>query len=333
MSDFTDLRRAILFDPFDDTVRLVFADLVEEQRQPERAEFIRLQVRMASMPEYTSEFAALKKRERELIVAHGGTWREGYPRFTGIEWGPFIRGFIGGVEARRWSDFAACAEQLFELEPIQQLEIHTYTIEMLQEMKNAPIMKRLTRLDLNSMRLPSSELAPLLRSEHLESLTELHLVRDGLDDRVGTELFGSPVLSKLRRLKLNGNRFTPGSLRRLKKGMRSSLESLNLSENPIESEGLEILVAADVFPNLTALDLWGCGLADAGIEALVRAPWSSAIRVLDLTNNRISTKGAMALAASPNLENVVRIDLRYNQIPIKYREQLTERFGDRVWVG
>jgi len=41
--------RAICTDPEDDTVRLVFADWLDENGDPERAEFIRLQVRRAQL--------------------------------------------------------------------------------------------------------------------------------------------------------------------------------------------------------------------------------------------------------------------------------------------
>lgn len=44
------LYRAVLEDPDDDTVRLVYADWLDENDQPERAEFIRVQIALAKEP-------------------------------------------------------------------------------------------------------------------------------------------------------------------------------------------------------------------------------------------------------------------------------------------
>lgn len=48
MSDEAAFLAAILAEPADDTVRLVYADWLQENGQPERAEFIRVQVELSS---------------------------------------------------------------------------------------------------------------------------------------------------------------------------------------------------------------------------------------------------------------------------------------------
>lgn len=64
------LRRAICSHPGDDTPRLVYADWLEENGRPEQAEFIRVQVGLATFgvqtPENTHLFSRLWHREREL---------------------------------------------------------------------------------------------------------------------------------------------------------------------------------------------------------------------------------------------------------------------------
>jgi uncharacterized protein (TIGR02996 family) len=50
MADHAGFLEAIGDEPDDDTPRLIYADWLEEHGEPERAEFIRLQCRAASLP-------------------------------------------------------------------------------------------------------------------------------------------------------------------------------------------------------------------------------------------------------------------------------------------
>jgi uncharacterized protein (TIGR02996 family) len=63
-------------DPDDEVTRLVFADWIEEQGDPERAEFIRIQCRLANLATDDPERPALEQREIEL-------YRKGAPRWLG----------------------------------------------------------------------------------------------------------------------------------------------------------------------------------------------------------------------------------------------------------
>lgn len=90
------LLQRILEEPADDTVRLVCADYLDEAGQPERAEFIRVQCRVAAIEAdggRTHEFwdqvdkgvagwsspcrcerCVFRRRERELLTAHRDDW-------------------------------------------------------------------------------------------------------------------------------------------------------------------------------------------------------------------------------------------------------------------
>lgn len=102
------LLRAILEHPEDDVARLVYSDWLEEQGQAERAAFIRLQIRIATLesncrcgrcvqrrgggqhhngpcavdkerdelPDGRSKQALLRMRERELWEKHGNKWEQ-----------------------------------------------------------------------------------------------------------------------------------------------------------------------------------------------------------------------------------------------------------------
>ena len=93
MTDLDALRRAVLADPADDTVRLAYADALEENGDRDRAEFVRVGVELFATadphgdrfwdgqlgdgPESYQRRKALRRRERELLRLHEATWRQG----------------------------------------------------------------------------------------------------------------------------------------------------------------------------------------------------------------------------------------------------------------
>ena len=60
---------AISEDPDDDSLRLVYADWLEEHGQPDRSRLIRLQIEMARLPDNTEPPTALEVEEEQLLEA------------------------------------------------------------------------------------------------------------------------------------------------------------------------------------------------------------------------------------------------------------------------
>jgi uncharacterized protein (TIGR02996 family) len=87
--------QAVLANPNDDGVRLIYADFLEEHGQPERAEFIRLQCTLAKLPYADPRRPALQARELELLRLHQEAWL-GPLRPLLTHW-TFRRGFLDGV--------------------------------------------------------------------------------------------------------------------------------------------------------------------------------------------------------------------------------------------
>ncbi|VTR96727.1 Repeat-companion domain protein OS=Isosphaera pallida (strain ATCC 43644 / DSM 9630 / IS1B) GN=Isop_0391 PE=4 SV=1 [Gemmata massiliana] len=114
MSDETALLAAIYANPDEDTPRLVYADWLDEHGDPARAEFIRVQIELASRDDYsTEEYARLNARGHQLQGAHAARWLRHLSQFDEamqdqrvvVE---FTRGFpdtlsLSGAEA---ADFA-----------------------------------------------------------------------------------------------------------------------------------------------------------------------------------------------------------------------------------
>src|SRR5262249_31406571 len=60
--------------PEDDVPGLIYADWLEEHGQPERAEFIRVQVELAGLPFEDERVSGLQARAFRLLSRHGMTW-------------------------------------------------------------------------------------------------------------------------------------------------------------------------------------------------------------------------------------------------------------------
>ena len=79
--------------PWDDTPRLIMADWLEENGDPDRAEFIRLQCQLAGGLLDLAERDAMRAREGELLARHAGAWFGPFANWGGGEY-RFRRGFI-----------------------------------------------------------------------------------------------------------------------------------------------------------------------------------------------------------------------------------------------
>lgn len=109
MSDGDALLATILTQPAEDTPRLVYADWLEENGQPERAEFIRLQVNLASCGLTAGHSEPLHPRIRELLTRDNmASW---FKRFVVADESMvtmYAGHFAIGSVRRGFFDFVAC---------------------------------------------------------------------------------------------------------------------------------------------------------------------------------------------------------------------------------
>jgi uncharacterized protein (TIGR02996 family) len=78
MSDGSALLEAIRHEPDDDGLRLVYADWLEETGDPERAEFIRVQIESERHVTGSPEHTRLTDRAVELLSKNASEWANGY---------------------------------------------------------------------------------------------------------------------------------------------------------------------------------------------------------------------------------------------------------------
>jgi uncharacterized protein (TIGR02996 family) len=295
--------------PEDGTPRLILADWLDDHGQPERAELIRLQCRLADLTD--------EHRVQELLAQHHAAW---LGRFTRPGWSVTTeRGLVClEVTARKLLADADRLAACKELEWVEQVRIRQ-SAGVLDEVLASPLLRRVGRLA-----LPDNPIGPLAqaldRSPSLDLLAALDLAGcDPGPDGVAV-LAGVARLGQLATLNLNGNREVDSN-RLDSAGVRaladsphlSGLRSLSLAENGLTAEDLLSLVAP-WFSGLRRLNLRSNRLHDRGAEILAAVQPAPALTHLDLSDNGIGAEGARALAASPLVENVVWLNLHGNRL-------------------
>jgi uncharacterized protein (TIGR02996 family) len=147
MSDGEALLRAVVENPADDGVRLVYADWLEENGDAERGEFIRMQVEMARLPADDLAREPLRERLRR-VSSRLDEWRRALPRLPGVNWQRFWRGFVSGAAVDHWGHFRRQADRLFAATPVQFLRFLKLGTEQCEELTRSPYLGRLLGLSL-----------------------------------------------------------------------------------------------------------------------------------------------------------------------------------------
>lgn len=136
----TQLLRAIIAQPAEDTPRLVYADYLDENGEPERAEFIRIDVeRHRRWPNFArvceadrpgaypdaADLAAVESRLMELVESIGIDALLGRERFQWDFWSPgVIRGFVESLSMPA-ADWLECADAILASHPVERVTLTT----------------------------------------------------------------------------------------------------------------------------------------------------------------------------------------------------------------
>jgi uncharacterized protein (TIGR02996 family) len=242
------LLAAIGGNPDDDTVRLVYADWLDEHERPERAEFIRLQIRLYRGGTSDPIAESLRARQHALLLAHEAAWKrevpEGFQALPG-----FRRGFLhrakataaavlaaredgrtrlldvlhlhGDVPSSRWKELAESPilTNLIELTVESMLPIGFAGAHALASRE----FPRLERLVLNRQSLGNIGLRYLCESWGFPRLRELEVEDNHITDRGLDMLFHSMLVRRLWRLRLDGNELSREAIRRLRERFPSLL--------------------------------------------------------------------------------------------------------------
>jgi uncharacterized protein (TIGR02996 family) len=314
---------AVLASPDDDAPRLIFADWFAENGQPERAEFIQLQIARARLPRRDPARLYTGEREWALLEAHGAQWLAPLPE-AARRHVKFERGFPGRVEPEL-IDFLNWDDTLWQVAPVTALWLGDRWLH-----------DGTYREGLDKER----EMRALAAKPQLEHIRTLDLTESGYFVIADLDIFfTSPHLSNLRQMTVADIGAGPPNWGGGRDGVvhavvrardLSGLKWLNLEANGITHEGVAALLASRLLPQLTELVLGNNGIADEGAERLASSPRVAGLEYLHLYCADIGDRGAHALAASPYLRHLKELSLMGNNFGEEAQAALRESFGDRL---
>jgi uncharacterized protein (TIGR02996 family) len=151
MSDRLVFLRAIRAHPDDDTARLAFADWLDEHDEPERAEFIRVQIELEPIRTRIDIPRAreLHQREDELLRAHGDDWLGTNHLLTNpADFGPVCRRGLPDYACLSLDTLLANGEALFAAHPTLR-EVALYGLaNRCSDLTLSPLLARLDTLEI-----------------------------------------------------------------------------------------------------------------------------------------------------------------------------------------
>ncbi len=358
MSTEAALLRTIRETPDDDTARLVYADLVEEEGDPARGEFIRVQVALANISETDPARRALEDREHELLAEHESRWLGVPTDSDGLTAWQFVRGFVDDVSAtpnfmqNEGSDLCA-------VNPVHRWRVQSSQQDMpadLLEAGRRPWFSRLETVDLTGWYSTIGELEHFLTRSDFARLRELDITsRPGLDDlpgilgrtgfreqlkvlRVGEIFAGigdgldAPSLirvlapTRLTELSLRACNLTTDDVRDLLDAdCCRELTALNVRDNQISPDGWDAFRAAKC--RLRSLDLSGTPLGAISLEDVLRQQSLSELRVLNLNRCGSAMANIRALATSRFWTQAEELRMQAGTIPENSLEPLFTSTG------
>ncbi|QEG30769.1 Leucine Rich repeats (2 copies) [Gemmata obscuriglobus] len=339
------LYRAICAHPDEDTPRLAFADLLDEDGEHRRAAFVRTQVELARLPAYDPVCVTARQRDPDALtgwcMAH--TLPKGLP--AGCEWRQFEfrRGFPWKVGVRSLAALLETGDALFRVAPIRALGVDSRDRPDLAALADWPHLTRLHRLNFSTGWFGADDVAQFARSPHAAGITELGFEFESLAPEGLGALAESALFARLTALELSANAFPAallvdalggarraGALSRL--GLPNNrigaadaealfglpavreLQHLDLSDNPLAADGLTALAASGIVRGLRTLNLSRTRPGVLGVKALTEAGGLAGLRQLDLSNNALGPNAVKALAGAPALRGLRALNLSNNHV-------------------
>jgi uncharacterized protein (TIGR02996 family) len=338
--------RALLDDartrPEDDGPRLVLADWLEDHGDADRAELIRLELRLERLPSYDPEVHAVDARHGELLKAHVGEWLEdrassplarsfkrGLIRVSAILRPPERAALREAARAPGWAwvegldlwrvnegGFASLPGAALEGINFLQFNQDSFSPATAREWASSPHLGRLKSFTVNANPCGLEEIEALASSPNLDRLTALTLNSHGnhFTSTCVRVLAQSPRLAGLTFLDLGSNALSASGVAELARARAlDQLEHLCLHGAYSGEEGAEAL-AKRSFPRLTTLDFRFNRLSATGIRALLAGDLLCSVVSLDLSDNLFGCAGAQLLAQASGLTSLTSLELRGNKV-------------------
>lgn len=345
MTTLAGLVQACKDEPDADELRLILADWLEDHDDPDRAELIRLSLRISKPNVPPAWQAGDHLRMARLRRRTDARWLGEAPR-AGLSVG-YQRGFVGIRATLRELTDADSVAALAGLSPwTENFVLQPHRRADVAEYANDPITRHFTQLGLKAGSEAASQLASSGCAGHLRGLAfyraqsagnatlPLFAPDSGLSGLRALEvqrflslkevqaLATAPFAPRLRSLTITRaylDRRKVQALARLPQ--LAGLTALNLSGNYDVRGIAEPLAGATHLRHLRILRLDRTMLGDAGVVALAAAPHLGSVRVLTLgemdsggITRHLTDVAAQALARSPFLTQLEELDLANQRI-------------------
>jgi uncharacterized protein (TIGR02996 family) len=250
--------QAIRETPDDDAPRLIYADWLEEQggaARAARANFIRIQCRLAELPEDDPVRDRLEDDAADLLTEHENEWTQ--PLHDIAEDWRFSRGFIEHIRIRG-ENLLRHAEKLFDFAPLRSLQL-LISRDDVPHLAACSQLHWVSSLDFSRCPLNDRALQQLLTSPHLKRLSALNLDGNDINTPGLRALIRSPLFARLQRLDLSRNRAIGDTAVRLlaHEAPADNLEVLRLCQTNLSMGGLDDLFDSSCLPRLRHLHASG----------------------------------------------------------------------------
>jgi uncharacterized protein (TIGR02996 family) len=178
------------------------------------------------------------------------------------------------------------------------------SVDLVTELAQGSLLEGVTELDLTNSELRSEGAEVLVRSPHLGQLARLELSYGRLGSQGGEVLSNATTLGGLRHLGLASNHFGDEGVRALASGpLLGHLTRIDLEDNGIAGPGCKALFRVPV-PVLRRLSLAGNDFGRYGPELLAGSSWPERLTWLDLSGCNLGPAGARALAECPGFRRL-----------------------------
>jgi uncharacterized protein (TIGR02996 family) len=325
------LYRAICSHPDEDTPRLAYADLIEEEGDSSpnpslgagaaRAAFIRTQIELARVHEYDPLHVSTRQLHPDMFTGWG--MAHTLPKVPdGYSWEKFEfrRGFPWKLGVRSPEAFGSDGTTVFDAAPIQALEIlEVYARNRLNiaTLADWPHLTRIHRLEFSLGRFGAEAIAQLGNSPNATKLVELAFEFDGITAEGLGALTQSAIFPQLTALELRSNVIPPALIADALAAAREpgAMSHLSLKSNRIDHADAPHLFALPIMHGLQTLDLSdNPQLGVAGVQSLAESGALRGLRVLNLGKTRPGVPGIRDLVETNGLTGVRSLDLSANRL-------------------
>jgi uncharacterized protein (TIGR02996 family) len=342
MSTKAQLLAAIIAEPDEDTPRLAYADFLQENDEPGRADFIRVQCEYAQLPNWDARAKELRHQIRVLLAHHADEWYAELGEIEDVKWGAFERGFVNAVRLPSIQVLRKQAAAIRAVSPVEHVTFtsaeitasgkkgdfpwvrgirlsfrYEFKADRFRSFLESGIAEDLRVLDLTNVGVENAGANVIAKAKHITRLEELDLTNCFVGVAGATALAGAKHLSKLRAVRFSsyGSGYVEDPFLN-DEGVAAltdpashlkNLTTLELGQNQLSADSINALLTSPSLAKLETVSLRHCAIGEGAFSAESgKARWKD----LDISVYRLPPGTIQDLAELPQLSTLVRLRAR-----------------------